>query len=156
VRSFGAVPLEDASEQNRRAFQTAIEAAACLRAPLYVPPGTYLVGGSADSSPLLEIPDQVVLFGDGAASTTVKFDPHGQNVGIQVHPGARVELHDLSLQGPPEPAYVPENPFHQVYALPGNDTVIAAQGCPFTGGDIAFKTNGGPYFWVSSTGSIWI
>jgi hypothetical protein len=104
VLDHGAVPDWDGKTgtDNHKAFQLALRAAADGRAALRVPAGKYYIAGS-DAVLIPASPDdqELVIFGDGADRTLIKFGstPDQTIGGFSVHAGNQLALEDITIEG---------------------------------------------------------
>ena len=103
VRDFGATP--DDGTDDTKAIVAAL--AACAKAgggSVYVPAGTYLVSRQGKENPVLEVPSNTTVRGDGAASV-LKFDPRVNQsnfwrmIGASQTDARNVTIRDLHLDG---------------------------------------------------------
>lgn len=109
VRAFGAVG--DGATNDLAAIRAAVQAAVQDRVPLLFSPGTYVVDFTADATRKIEVTGDLVIRGAGRAFATVRALPSPPAFGYElfwVHPGADLEVSELTVEGP---AFAPAVPF---------------------------------------------
>lgn len=118
IRQYGATPNDPSDDT--QAIRKALEAcAAAGGGTIFVPAGTYVVSRQKSESPILELPSNTILCGEGPASV-LKFDPRVNQSNFWRMLGAagkdcrNVTVRDLHLDGSnTHPKYVKgETPEH--------------------------------------------
>lgn len=103
IRDFGATP--DDKTDDTQAIVAAL--AACAKAgggSVYVPSGTYIISRQGRETPILELPSNTTIRGDGAASI-LKFDAKVNQtnfwrmIGASLTDARNVTIRDLHLDG---------------------------------------------------------
>jgi hypothetical protein len=118
VRQYGAT-ANDASDDTQAICKTLEACAAAEGGTVFIPAGTYLISRQKSESPILELPSNTVLRGEGPASV-LKFDPRVNQSNFWRMLGAggkdcrNVVVRDLHLDGSnTHPKYVKgETPEH--------------------------------------------
>jgi hypothetical protein len=95
IEDFGA---DTAAADNRLFIQAAIDEAALVGLPVYIPEGTYTISTLNGSNRGLEIPSGVKIFGEGNSSVISDTDTTASHVFILVD-GIHVELSNFKIEG---------------------------------------------------------